>query len=117
MAEWLCTVISAENLVAAFQQQPLQVFVYADSYQNGRVLLEALETGVDGVVLRTADVKEVCTTALLVKNTIVRDHAGEINAIVGGHAGARQARKDRPAPHPASAIVAALAPITSADSH
>lgn len=58
-------VIPAENLVAAFQQQPLQVLVYADSYQNGRVLLEALETGVDGVVLRTADVKEVCTTALL----------------------------------------------------
>lgn len=54
-------IIPAENLVAAFQSagSSAQLLAVAGSCQDGRVMLEALETGTHGVVLRTEDPKEV----------------------------------------------------------
>ena len=54
----LCS-FNAENLVAAFQGQPASLFGVAKSAKDARILLEALEVGTDGVLLRTNDAQEV----------------------------------------------------------
>ena len=46
--------------MAAFQGQPATLFGVAKSARDTRILLEALEVGTDGVVLRTNDAQEVC---------------------------------------------------------
>jgi len=49
-------IIPAENLVAAYGRAPeSQLFFFADSCEDARAVLEALNVGVDGVVLRTED--------------------------------------------------------------
>jgi 3-dehydroquinate synthase class II len=48
-------VIPAENLVAAFQPGPGQLLGVATSAADARVMLEALEAGTAGVLLRTED--------------------------------------------------------------
>ena len=53
------SIIPAENLVAACQGRAFQLMMYADSAAAVETLLGALETGVDGTVLRTDDVAEV----------------------------------------------------------
>eukprot|EP00879_Flechtneria_rotunda_P030630 GHRR01033291.1.p1 GENE.GHRR01033291.1~~GHRR01033291.1.p1 ORF type:complete len:315 (+),score=113.06 GHRR01033291.1:588-1532(+) len=52
-------VIPAENLVAAFQSGPGKLLGVAESAAEARVLLEALEAGTAGVVLRTEDPLQV----------------------------------------------------------
>ena len=52
-------IIPAENLVAAYGRAPeSQLFFFADSCEDARAVLEALNVGVDGVVLRTEDPNE-----------------------------------------------------------
>lgn len=59
--ESLLQIIPAENLVAAFQGEGCtgQLLAVAESSEAGRVMLEALEVGTHGVVLRTQDAMEV----------------------------------------------------------
>ena len=45
--------------MAAFQGQPATLFGVAKTARDARILLEALEIGTDGVVLRTDDAAEV----------------------------------------------------------
>ena len=52
-------VIPAENLVASFQDKQAHLFAAATSASDAQVMMEALETGVAGVLLRTADPTEV----------------------------------------------------------
>lgn len=52
-------VIPAENLVAAFQPGPGQLMGVAGSAADARVMLEALEAGTAGVLLRTEDPLQV----------------------------------------------------------
>lgn len=47
--------IPAENIIAAFQATGTQLFAVVETPENARSMLEMLEVGVDGVVLRTAD--------------------------------------------------------------
>ena len=58
------SIIPAENLVAACLAQPnlTPVLVYAATADDGRTLLGALEMGVHGVVLRTNQMAEVCSS-------------------------------------------------------
>lgn len=56
-ASYCC--LGAENLVAAFQGQPATLFGVAKSANDAKILLEALEVGTDGVVLRTNDAAQV----------------------------------------------------------
>lgn len=51
----LLQVIPAENLVAAFQPGPGRLMGVAGSAADARVMLEALEAGTAGVLLRTDD--------------------------------------------------------------
>lgn len=53
--------IPAENLVAAFQSSPGQLLGVSGSAADARVMMEALEAGTAGVVLRTEDPLEVST--------------------------------------------------------
>lgn len=53
-------VIPAENLVAAFQPGPGRLMGVASSAADARVMLEALEAGTAGVLLRTDDPLQVC---------------------------------------------------------
>jgi hypothetical protein len=57
-------VIPAENLVAAFQPGPGQLLGVAHTAADARVMLEALEAGTAGVLLRTEDPLEVRTGAV-----------------------------------------------------
>jgi 3-dehydroquinate synthase II len=52
-------VIPAENLVALFQGCPAKLLAAATSAEEARVMLEALETGTAGVLLRTEDPMQV----------------------------------------------------------
>lgn len=58
------SIIPAENLVAAAQagggSSRLQLLMVASTAADARTLLGALEKGVDGVVLATDDVAQVC---------------------------------------------------------
>ncbi len=47
--------IPAENIIAAFQGTPTKLFAVIDSPETAKSMLGMLETGVDGVVLRTSD--------------------------------------------------------------
>lgn len=49
-----------ENQLTAMKKGYMQVMMVAHTAEEGRTLLGALETGVDGVVLNTDDVGEVC---------------------------------------------------------
>lgn len=56
----------AENLVAAFQHNPAATLLAAAAdCAGGRVMLEALETGTDGVLLQTDSAAEVGGRAAL----------------------------------------------------
>ncbi|CAL8468068.1 g7607 [Coccomyxa elongata] len=57
MADW--RIIPAENLVAAFQGTGSQLMPVATSAADAKVMLEALEAGTDGVVLKTNNAAEV----------------------------------------------------------
>ena len=59
--DWM--VIPAENLVASFASAPAKVLAYATNAADARLMLEALEIGTDGVVLRTDDWEEVAALA------------------------------------------------------
>jgi 3-dehydroquinate synthase class II len=52
----------AENLVAAFQGKAAAIFGVCSTAQDAQILLEALEIGADGVVLRSNDFAEVNPT-------------------------------------------------------
>lgn len=53
-------IIPAENLVAAYQHNPrATLLAAAGDAASGRVMLEALEAGTDGVLLRTDSPAEV----------------------------------------------------------
>ncbi len=58
-AEDCWRVIPAENLVAAFARSHTRLLVAAATADEARLLLGALETGVDGVVLATDDAAQV----------------------------------------------------------
>eukprot|EP00877_Chromochloris_zofingiensis_P009271 jgi/Chrzof1/4598/Cz14g19200.t1 len=60
-------VIPAENLVATFQSGHAKLLGVTSSAAGGRVMLEALETGTAGVVLRTEDPSQVRALALYIK--------------------------------------------------
>eukprot|EP00850_Spirogloea_muscicola_P000598 SM000002S05678 [mRNA] locus=s2:1482080:1485032:+ [translate_table: standard] len=51
--------IPAENLVAAFQGSGTQILMLTGSATDAQGMLEALEVGTDGTVLRTDDVEQV----------------------------------------------------------
>jgi len=57
LEDW--SVIPAENLVAAFAGSARELYAVARDAVEARVMLEALEVGVDGVLLRTDDPGEV----------------------------------------------------------
>lgn len=57
LEDW--SVIPAENLVAAFAGSGRELFAVARDAAEARVMFEALEVGVDGIVLRTDDPREV----------------------------------------------------------
>lgn len=57
-------VIPAENLVAAFQPGPGRLMGVATSAADARVMLEALEAGTAGVLLRTEDPLQARETLL-----------------------------------------------------
>ena len=59
VADGCWQVIPAENLVAAFASTRTRLLFKARSADDARVLLGALETGVDGVVLSSSDAGEV----------------------------------------------------------
>ncbi len=56
-ADW--KIIPAENLVAALQAGPAQLYACAGSAAEAQLMLEALEVGVQGVVLQVDDPAEV----------------------------------------------------------
>ncbi|CAI7756076.1 unnamed protein product [Closterium sp. NIES-54] len=56
-ADW--KVIPAENAVAAFAPTRTSIMGVASTAQDAQVLLESLEAGLDGVVLRTSDPSQV----------------------------------------------------------
>jgi len=67
-ADW--PIISAESLVAKFAGSGTRLFASAKSAADARVLLEALELGVDGVVLQTDDAAEVRDCCVLSRPTV-----------------------------------------------
>lgn len=60
-------IIPAENLVAAFQDKPGSLLGVATSAADARVMLEALEAGTAGAVLRTNDPLQVRELAAYVR--------------------------------------------------
>ncbi|CAM6081822.1 unnamed protein product [Calypogeia fissa] len=52
-------IISAENMIAAFQETSTTLFATAENAQEARLYFEALERGTDGVVLQTEDPSEI----------------------------------------------------------
>jgi hypothetical protein len=64
-------VIPAENLVAALQGGPAQLFACAASAADAQVMLEALEVGVQGVLLRSDDPVQVRRAGLLLGGRLV----------------------------------------------
>ena len=72
----------AENLVAACQGKPARLLGVARTSTDARVLLEALEVGMDGVVLRTDNSMEVANNSMppchwSIDNTTLRDDEGQ----------------------------------------
>lgn len=64
LARCCLQVIPAENLVAAFQPGPGRLMGVATSAADARVMLEALEAGTAGVLLRTEDPLQARETLL-----------------------------------------------------
>lgn len=60
-------IIPAENLVAVFQDKPASLMGMATSAADARVMLEALEAGTTGVVLKTQDPLQVRELAAYLK--------------------------------------------------
>ncbi|XP_057834412.1 uncharacterized protein LOC131044943 isoform X2 [Cryptomeria japonica] len=56
---WNFLIIPAENMVAAFQGSGTSIFTVAKTFQDAQVFLEALEKGMDGVVLHTDDINDI----------------------------------------------------------
>ncbi|CAK8533552.1 unnamed protein product [Lathyrus sativus] len=52
-------VIPAENIIAAFQNSQKTVFAVSDNTSEAQIFLEALEHGLDGIVLKVEDVEPV----------------------------------------------------------
>lgn len=52
-------VIPIENLIAAFQKSKTKLLVEVNDEEEAKLYLEALEVGVDGVVLNTVNIKKV----------------------------------------------------------
>jgi 3-dehydroquinate synthase II len=52
-------VIPIENLIAAFQKSKTKLLVEVNDEEEAKLYLEALEIGVDGVVLNTVNIKKV----------------------------------------------------------
>jgi 3-dehydroquinate synthase class II len=74
------SIIPAENLVAACQGAANgggSVLLYASSAVKGKTLLRALEVGVDGVILRTDSVAEVCCSRRKSMRTEIQRKTGE----------------------------------------
>lgn len=64
-------IIPAENLVANHQKdQSFRLFGWAEDFESSRVLLEALEIGVDGVILSTVEPSDVRKLASYTKQLI-----------------------------------------------
>lgn len=63
----LLQIIPAENLVATFQSLSCDLFAVARTFLDARVMFEALEVGMDGVLLRTEDPLEVCSPRVIEK--------------------------------------------------
>ncbi|KAL1338094.1 hypothetical protein AAHE18_10G186100 [Arachis hypogaea] len=52
-------VIPAENIIAAFHNSQKRVFAISNSTSEAKIFLEALEHGLDGIVLKVEDVEHV----------------------------------------------------------
>ncbi|XP_057739175.1 uncharacterized protein LOC130956154 isoform X2 [Arachis stenosperma] len=52
-------VIPAENIIAAFHNSQKRVFAISNSTSKAKIFLEALEHGLDGIVLKVEDVEHV----------------------------------------------------------
>ncbi|KAK7266355.1 hypothetical protein RIF29_18999 [Crotalaria pallida] len=52
-------VIPAENIIAAFQSSQKTVFAISNNTSEAQIFLEALEHGIDGIVLKVEDVEPV----------------------------------------------------------
>ncbi|MED6205601.1 hypothetical protein PIB30_019162 [Stylosanthes scabra] len=52
-------VIPAENIIAAFHNSQKKVFAVSNSTSEAKIFLEALEHGLDGIVLKVEDVEHV----------------------------------------------------------
>jgi 3-dehydroquinate synthase class II len=76
-SDW--TIIPAENLVAASQNRSGKLFGIASDAAAARVLLEALEVGVDGVVLAPSNPAEVRSLATYLDNR-ARENLGAVEA-------------------------------------
>jgi 3-dehydroquinate synthase II len=62
-SDWM--VIPLENLVS----QTKNVIAFVKDYQEAKLAIEALETGVDGVLLKTDDINEIIKVARLIKES------------------------------------------------
>jgi 3-dehydroquinate synthase II len=62
-SDWI--VIPLENLVA----QTKNVIAFVNSSEEARLAIEALETGVDGILLKTSDINEIKKVAKLLKES------------------------------------------------
>lgn len=58
-------VIPLENLIS----QTKNIIASVDSYEQARLAIEALETGVDGILLKTSDMNEIKKVARLLKES------------------------------------------------
>lgn len=65
-------VIPIENLIAAFQKSHTKLLVSASSVEEAKLFLEALEVGVDGVVLNTTTAKEIADMEAYLRSRLTR---------------------------------------------
>ncbi|KAH1192619.1 3-dehydroquinate synthase [Glycine max] len=56
---WNTFVIPAENIIAAFQRSQNTVFAISNNTSEAQVFLEALEHGLDGIIMKVEDVEPV----------------------------------------------------------
>ncbi|QHN83532.1 3-dehydroquinate synthase [Arachis hypogaea] len=66
-------VIPAENIIAAFHNSQKRVFAISNSTSEAKIFLEALEHGLDGIVLKVEDVEHVLELRYL--------HTGELGTV------------------------------------
>lgn len=60
--------IPAENLVASFQPSSTKLFAIIDSVEDASTMFTSLQSGVDGCILRTADISQIAPFAALMRN-------------------------------------------------